>query len=210
MSWQTFINKIKPDGKAFGTSGLLNYTQILFDVMATAFQIAVDYANLHINDQVWYVNENFDPVPWEARYGITPPEFATLTQRREVVRAYMLYPQSSNRLSLDYMQGELDNLGIVGATLSYNSTGASTGLLHANDFADEKAEFSLGALTYNSFIASGSIDSNYYNNIIKLLLSLKPLQVALYDQLEAGEVLAYDEDYALAIDDDTTLAILTL
>lgn len=210
MSWQTFINKILPDGKAFGTSGIVNYTRTLVEVMAAAFQVVVNYANLQINDQVWYVNENFDPVPWEARYGITPPEFATLVQRRVVVKSYMMYPQSSNRLSLDYMQSEVDNLGVTGVTLSYNAAGANTGFLHANDSADEKAEFAMGALTYNSFIVAGSIDPNYYNDLIKLLLSLKPLQVALYDQLVSGVTLAYDADYALAIDDNTALAILTL
>ena len=41
-------------------------------------------------------------------------------------------------------------------------------------------------------------------------MSLKPLQVALYDQLDINLALAYDEDFALAIDDTTTLAIKTL
>jgi hypothetical protein len=207
MSWLNFILKIIPDGKAFR---VIEGTKILFEVWANAFQSVVDYAILSIDDQVWYVNDNFDPVPWEARYGITPPALATLEERRIVVKSYMLYPQSSNRLSLDYIQSEIDSAGFTGAIVEYNSSGDDTGLLHANDFADEKTEFSLGSLTYNSFIVSGTIQSNYYNDVIKLVMGLKPLQVALYDQLSVNLTLAYDTDYALAIDDTTTLAIKTL
>jgi len=207
MSWLKFIEKIIPDGKAFR---VIEGTKILFEVWANAFQSVIDYATLSINDQVWYVNDNFDPAPWEARYGIVPPALATLEERRTVVKSYMLYPQSSNRLSLDYFQEEIDNAGFAGAIVEYNSTGDDTGLLHANDFADEKTEFSLGSLTYNSFIVSGTIQSNYYIDLINLLMSLKPLQVALYDQLEINLAMAYDVDYALAIDDTTTLAISSL
>ena len=90
--------KIKPDGKAFRS---LKYTQILLQVLANAYKFVFDYAIFIINDQVWFVNDNFDPVPWEARYGIIPPALATLEERRITVRSYMMYPQSQNRLSRD-------------------------------------------------------------------------------------------------------------
>jgi hypothetical protein len=207
MSWFKFINKIKPDGKAFRA---IEWSKILFEVIADGLQEVINYADFQINDQVWYVNDNFDPEPWEERYNITPPPLSSLTERREIVRSYMLYPQSANRLSLDYMQSEVDNLGLPGITLDYNPTGDDTGLLHANDGADEKTEFSMGSLTYNSFVVSGTVQTTFYKDTIRLLMSLKPLQVALYDQLDINLALAYDEDFALAIDDTTTLAIKTL
>lgn len=207
MSWYNFINKIKPDGKAFRS--ILN-TKILFEVWANALQSVVDYATLSINDQVWYVNDSFDPEPWEARYNITPPVFSTLEQRRQVVKAYMLYPQSANRLSRDYMQQELDNAGYGAATLAYNPTGLEDGFLHVNDFGDEKISFNLGALTYNTFAVSGEVSASVYQDIIKILLSLKPLQVGFYDELTIHSAVAYDVTLALAIDDANTLAITTL
>ena len=207
MSWFKFINKIKPDGKAFRA---IEWSKILFEVIADGLQEVINYADFQINDQVWYVNDNFDPEPWEDRYGITPDSLSTLTERREIVRAYMLYPQSANRLSLDYIQSEVDNLGLAGITVDYNPTGDDTGLLHANDSADEKTEFSMGSSTYNSFVVSGIVQTIFYQDLIRLLMSLKPLQVALYDQLDINLALAYDEDFALAIDDTTTLAIKTL
>lgn len=207
MSWYNFIEKIKPDGKAFRS---IFYTKILYDVLANAFQLVIDYANLIINDQVWYVNDNFDPEPWEARYGITPPEFSTLDERRLVVKSFMLYPQSGNRLSLDYMQSVLDDKGYVGVTLSYNSSGIDTGYLHVNDFSDEKITFNLGSLTYNTFRVSGDVTAVFYEDIINTLMGLKPLQVGFYDELNVFSVVAYDETLSLAIDDDFTLVITTL
>lgn len=207
MNWFRFIEKIKPDGKAFRS---IEHSKILFEVMADAFQMVIDYAILSISDQVWYTNTNFDPSPWEARYGIAPPQFATLEQRRIVVKSYMLYPQSANRLSKDYIQSEIINAGFADVLVEYNSAGASDGLLHANDFADEKIEFSLGSLTYNSFIISGNITASYYNALIVLVMGLKPLQVALYDKVQIALALAYDDNFALAIDDNYTFAIDTL
>jgi hypothetical protein len=207
MSWSAFIDKIKPDGKAFRS--ILN-TKIFYEVIANAYQMAIDYVTLQINDQVWFVNDNFDPVPWEARYGIIPSQFATLSERRIIVKSYMLYPQSGNRLSKDYMQSVLNERGYSAAILDYNPTGANTGFLHVNDSADEKVAFTLGSLTYNSFIVSGDVTAVFYNDIIKTLMSLKPLQIGFYDNLRVLNAVAYDNDYALAIDDNFAIAITNL
>lgn len=207
MSWLSFINKIKPDGKAFAS---IRYTLTLFEVIADGFQMVVDYAVLEINDQVWYVNDNFDPEPWEARYGITPPLGSTLEERRIVVKSYMLYPQSGNRLSLDYMQDQLDNAGYSDAVLEYNPTGTTDGYLHVNDFWDEKAEFSLGSLVFNTFRVTGEVAAVIYRDIIYMLMGMKPLQVGFYDELTVFSALAIDDTYALAIDDTYALAIETL
>lgn len=207
MSWYNFIEKIKPDGKAFRS--ILN-TKILFEVLANVFQLVIDYAKLIINDQVWYVNDNFDPEPWEARYGIIPPVLSKLGERREVVKSYMLYPQSSNRLSRDYIQDQLVSAGFTDILVEYNSSGVSDGFLRANDFGDEKISFALGSLTYNSFIVSGTVTGVYYAEVIRLVLGLKPLQVAVYDLISVAQAFAYDETLTLALDDNNALAITIL
>jgi hypothetical protein len=207
MNWYNFIQKIKPDGKAFRS--ILN-TKILFEVIANGFKLVVDYAIFNINDQVWYVNDNFNPEPWEARYGIVVPELATLEERREVVKSYMLYPQSGNRLSRDYIQDQLISKGFTDILVEYNSPGNSDGFLRANDFGDEKVSFPLGALVYNSFIISGTVTGVYYNEVINTVLGLKPLQVALYDKINIDQAFAYDETLALALDDNNALAITIL
>jgi hypothetical protein len=207
MNWLKFINKIKPDGKAFAS---IRFTLILFEVMADALKMLVDYADLEINDQVWFVNDNFDPEPWEERYGITPPFGSTIEERRIVVKSFMLYPQSGNRLSLDYMQSVLDDKGYSDAILSYNSLGTDSGFLHVNDFGDEKITFNLGPLTYNTFRVTGDVTAVYYQDIIFTLMGLKPLQVGFYDELNVFSAVAYDETLALAVDDNNTLAITTL
>lgn len=207
MDWLKFINKIKPDGKAFKS---IRFTLILFEVMADAFKMLVDYADFEINDQVWYVNDNFDPEPWEKRYGIIPPELSTIEERREIVKSYMLYPQSANRLSRDYFQEQLEAKGFTNILVEYNSSGDDEGFLRANDFGDEKSSFSVGPLTYNSFIVSGTVTGVYYNEVINTLLGLKPLQVVLYDKISVDQTLAYDETLALALDDNNALAITIL
>ena len=70
-TWYKFLMKIKPDGKAFRS---ILFSTIFYETLANAFQIVKDYAIFNINDQVWFVNDNFDPEPWERRYEITPPE----------------------------------------------------------------------------------------------------------------------------------------
>lgn len=207
LPWYNFLLKIKPDGKAFRS---LKYTQILFQVLANGYKLVMDYAILIINDQVWFVNDNFDPGPWEARYGIIPPEFATLEERRITVRSYMIYPQSQNRLSRDYILDTLVEAGYTNVDVEYNPTGANDGFLHANDFADEKVTFNLGALTYNSFILSGTISGTFYASALNLAMSLKPLQVAIYDKLEVEQAIALDDTLAIALDDTLAIAITVL
>lgn len=205
--WFSFIQKIKPDGKAYRAIGC---TQIMYEVIANAMQELVDYGISTINDQVWYVNDNFDPEPWELRYEIEVPEITTLDERREVVKGYMLYPQYLNRLSRDYIQIALNDLGYTGITVTYNPTGANEGFLRANDFSDEKDSFLLGSNTYNSFILEGTASESQYHSIIKTVMSLKPLQVAVYDKIQVQNSLALDINTDLALDETLTLAIQNL
>lgn len=206
MSWYNSILKLKPDGRAFRA---IEDTKIFFEVLDSFFQSIIDYAVLTINDQVWYVNSNFDPGPWENRYQVTPPENATLEQRRDYIKSIMLFPQSENRLSKDYFSDVLESSGFTGITLSYNSSGTPTGYTHANDIADD-SDYSIGSLSYNSFIVSGTVSATYYWQVLRLLMSLKPLQVVLYDDLEVHTAIALSDTLAWAIDDTLATALTTL
>lgn len=206
-SWYKFILKIKPDGKAFRS---IFFSKIFWEVLANAAEIIKEYAVLTINDQVWYVNSNFDPIPWEERYEITPPEFSTLEDRRQVVKSYMLYPQSQNRLSRDYIYNTLISAGYAGIDIEYNPTGLGEGFLHANDFSDEKSSFSIGSLSYNSFIISGELTATSYASAINLTMGLKPLQVVLYDKIEVLTAIAIDDSLVWALDDTLATALTTL
>lgn len=205
--WFNFIQNIKPDGKAYRSIGC---TKILYEVIANAMKEGVDYAVNTINDQVWYANDNFNPEPWEARYEIEVPETTTIEDRREVVKGYMLYPQYQNRLSLDYIQKVLNDQGYTGITVTYNPMGLNDGFLRANDLADEKLTFGIGALTYNSFILEGTASESQYNSIIKTVMSLKPLQVVFYDKIQVSASLAIDVNTAFAFDENLMLAIQNL
>jgi len=436
-NWYNFLVKIKPDGKAFRS---IFYSKILYEVIANGIDIVKNYAVFIINDQVWYVNDNFNPEPWESRYAIDVPEFSTLEQRRQVVKSYMLFPQYQNRLSLDYFQLSLNNAGYSGITVAYNTSfvsdssiritteilnagiqeieipnggyiddnydftfqaydlngyktfpvfvsksptsitfnldqqsivtittlkptaldslrtttelvlegvdqsitipfggyldtdyeimfqaydssgfetpiifksktntevlfdipqdvtvtlstfkpivddllritsdivdsgiqeieipyggyldtnydfsfqaydssghevypiyisktqskitlnipqqstvtlktfgiinnGDESSFMHANDFADEKAEFDIGLLTYNFFVVQGEISANLYKNVVSLLMSLKPPQVVMYDKLEVLQAIALDDNLAIALDDNLTIALTVL
>lgn len=206
-NWYKFLLKIKPDGKSFSS---ILFSKILYQVLANALEIVKDYAVFNINDQVWFVNDNFDPEPWERRYEITPPEAASLDERRQVVKSYMLYPQSQNRLSRDYIYDTLISYGYDGIDVEYNPTGLSGGFLHANDFSDEKSSFNIGALVYNSFILSGTLSATFYTSAINLAMSLKPLQIAIYDEIEVLTAIAIDDTLAWAIDDTLATALTTL
>lgn len=207
MNWYNFILKIKPDGKAFRS---IFFSKIFFEVLANAAKSIIDYAIFTINDQVWYVNDNFDPEPWEERYEITVPENATLEDRRNTVRSYMSFPQSMNRLSRDYIYDTLIGAGFEGVDVEYNPTGDNEGFLHANDFADEKSTFGLGSLTYNSFIISGTLSATFYVSAINLAMSLKPLQVAMYDKIDVLFAIALDENTVIALDSNLATALTTL
>jgi len=202
--WYNFINKIKPDGKPFRS---ILFSKIFYEVIAYGLNLISDYATYKITDQVWYVNSNFDPEPWENRYLINVPESATIEERRSVVKSYMLFPQSQNRLSRDYIKSSLINAGFTGIDIKYNPTGLNDGYLHVNDITDEKGVFNLGALTYNTFIIDGEITASYYWNALYLALSLKPLQLGMYDKLDILYTIALDDDFAIALDSDFAIAL---
>jgi hypothetical protein len=194
--WYKFILKIKPSGKAFRS---LSYTKIFFETLAYSFNLIKEYAVLTINDQVWYVNDNFNPEPWEERYQINVPELSTIEDRRKVVMYYMMFPQSENRLSRDYIQNSVIESGFENVLIEYNSSGDSDGYLRANDISDEKLTFSMGSLSYNSFIVSGNVSISYYYNAIYLIMSLKPLQVAMYDTMTIFNAFAIDNTNVYSI-----------
>lgn len=206
-NWYKFLLKIKPDGKAFRS---IRNSKILFQVIGNVFKTVIDYAILSINDQVWYVNSNFDPEPWEERYEITPPQNASIKERSDYVKSYMSYPQSKNRLSRDYIYDTLVSAGYGNINVEYNPTGAGDGFLYANDISDEKLSFSVGSLTYNSFIISGQVSATNYANCINLAMSLKPLQVVIYDKLQINTAIALNDSLAIALNDSLAIVLTKL
>jgi hypothetical protein len=204
QEWYKYILSIIPDGKAFRS---ILFSKIFYEVLAGGFELVKNYAVLTLSDQVWYVNSNFDPAPWEQRYQITVPENSTLAQRRTVVKSYMLFPQQSNRLSKSYIESSVIGAGNANVTISYNPTNINLGYFRANDISDEKAEFTIGTNIFNTFVAAGSIDETNYFSALKLILSIKPLQVGFYDTLDVNNTVCYDGTYALALDDNNTIII---
>lgn len=204
IDWYKFILKILPDGKAFRS---ILFSKIFYETIAYGLNLVKEYAVLTLSDQVWYVNDNFNPEPWERRYQITPPQFATLDERRTIVKTYMMFPQSQNRLSLDYIQQTMIEAGFTDVVIQYNPTGLDDGYLNANDISNEKLIFNMGTLTYNSFIISGLISVTYYYAALYLIMSLKPLQVAVYDQLAILHTIAFDNSNTIALDDNYTLTL---
>jgi len=203
-NWYKFLIKIKPDGKAFRS---ILFSKIFYEVLALGLKTISDYAITTINDQVWYVNDNFDPEPWERRYQINVPTDATLMERRMFVKSFMMFPQSKNRLSRDYLYNSLLENGFEFINIEYNSMNVNAGKLRANDINDEKAEFNLGANNFNTFILSGELPNvYYYQNAIYLIMSLKPLQVAFYDTLTFAQALAINDNLILAIDDNLAIS----
>lgn len=207
IDWYKFILKIKPDGKALRS---ILFSKKLYEVLAYGFSLIKDYAVLTINDQVWYVNSNFNPEPWERRFEIDVPEFTTLEKRRQVVKSYMLFPQSENRLSRDYIQRTLDEAGYTNLLVEYNPTNISEGYFRTNDISNEKLVFSLGTNDYNQFLVSGEIAASDYWNAIYLIMSVKPLQVGFYETIETNFAIALDDNFAIALDDNFALALTKL
>jgi hypothetical protein len=201
-NWYNFILKIKPDGKAFKS---ILFSKIFYEVLAYSLNLVKEYAVLRINDQVWFVNSNFDPAPWELRYQLNVPELATIEERRILVKSCMMFPRYSNRLSKDYIQNSLHDSGFSNLEIQYNPSNVTYGILRANDISDEKGKFAIGSLIYNTFIVTGNITEPYYYNAINLVHALKPLQIPFYDTIDVLNTLAFrdevlDDDYVFALD----------
>jgi len=206
-NWYRAILKIKPDGKAFRS---ILKSKIFYEMLAYGFNLVKEYAVLTINDQVWYINSNFNPEPWENRYEINVSEFATLDERRQVVKSYMLFPQSQNRLSRDYIENTLHESGFTELEIIYNPTGINSGFYRTNDIYDEKTSFSIGSLVYNNFIIDGTIGESYYYQALYLALSIKPLQVGCFDTIQVLNAVALDNNLAIALDDNLAIALTVL
>jgi len=200
-----YIELIRPDGRAFSS---VEDSEKYNEVLALQIDRVMEWMQ-EFQDQIWYVNDNFDPEPWEVRYDIDVSELATLQERREIVKSYMMYPQSDNMLSLDYIQSQLDLSGFTDITISYNETGIPTGKLHGNNITSTE-NYTIGSEPYNSLIISGTIQSYLYEKMLLLVMSLKSLDTVVYDTVTFDLTLALDETLALALDENLTLAFNTI
>jgi hypothetical protein len=205
MDAKQYIELLLPNGRAFNSvEDSEKYNQVL----ALQIDRVLGWIQ-YFQDQLWYVNENFDPEPWEKIYDIDVPELSTLEERRQIVKTYMSFPQSQNRLSIDYIQGQLDLAGFNTVTVSTNESGIPSGKLHGNN-TTETENFNIGTESYNSINITGTINSVYYDTMLLLLMSLKPLDTVVYDTVTFDLAIALDETLALAYDENLTLALKTI
>lgn len=202
MDAKQYIELLFPNGRAF--NGVLESDKF-YEVLGLQIDRVLEWIQ-DFQDQLWYVNDNFDPEPWEKRYDIDVPELATLDERRQTVKSYMMFPQTQNRLSIDYIQAQLDLAGFSTVIVSTNETGTPTGKLHGNNITDTE-NYAIGSEPYNSFNITGTINSVYYNQMLLLLMSIKPLDSAVYDTVTYETMLALDSSTGLALDSSTGLAI---
>lgn len=207
QNWLKFIQKIKPNGTAFRSLGA---TKHLFETLAYGLDLITNYAVYTLSDQIWYVNDNFNPELWERRYEINVPEYATIEERSQVVKSYMLFPQSQNRLSKDYIENSLILAGFTDIIVNYNTSEIIDGIFRINDFADETTSFVLGSKTYNTFIIEGEISESYYYDCISQVMALMPLQIGVFDKINVLNTLALNINNAIALDDDYAIAITVL
>jgi hypothetical protein len=202
MDTKEYVSLLFPNGRAYNNVG---DSELFNEVIALQIDRIVAQVQ-NFQDQIWYFNSNFDPEPWEKRYNIDVPLAATLEERQQTVKSYMIYPQSDNRLSIDYIQGQLNLAGFPNVIVSTNEAEASEGKLHGNNITSTE-NYTIGPDAYNSFIISGTLKVNYYEKMLLLLMSIKPLDSAVYDTVDVALAMAYDDDFALALDDDFVLAI---
>jgi len=200
-----YIELLFPNGRAFeSVEDQKKYNKVLALQIDRILSWIQDF-----QDQIWYVNDNFDPEPWEKRYNIDVPELATLPERRQVIKSYMSFPQSQNRLSLDFIQSQLTAAGFTDIVVSTNESGAVVGKLHGNNITDTE-NYLVGSESYNTIKITGTIQSYYYYEMLLLLMSIKPLDTAVYDDINFYLSLSYDETLALALNENLTLAFNTI
>jgi len=205
MSSLQFIELLFPNGRAFAS---VEDSKKFNKVLALQVDRILGWIQ-DFQDQIWYDNDNFNPEPWEKRYGINVPDFSTIEQRRQVVKSYMVWPQTNNRLSLDYLQKQLNNAGYTDVIISRNENGDVGRYIHGNNISLDE-NFTIGPDTYNSITLNGSIDITLYFDMLLLLMSIKPLDTVVYDNVEVYTAQALDDNFAIAFDDDFAIALTTV
>lgn len=201
MNAKEYVSLLFPNGRAYAG---VEDSEKFNEVIALQVDRVIGWVQ-DFQDQLWFINSNFDPEPWELRYNIEVPLGASLDERRQTVKSYMIFPQSANRLSLDYIQNQLIIAGFDDVLVERNPTGVPSGTLHANNITGNES-YTIGSEPYNSFNISGQLKANYYSKMMLLLMSIKPLDSAIYDTVTFDLTLAISETLALAFDETLTLA----
>jgi len=197
-----YVSLLFPNGRAYNNiEGSEKFNEVIALQIERVFLWIKDFQN-----QLWYANANFDPGPWEKRYQILVPENATIEERQQTVKSYMIFPISEYRMSLEYIQNELIEAGFEDVIVTRNPTGVASGTLHGNNITGTE-NYIIGPDAYNSFNITGNIKANYYEKMLLLLMSIKPLETAVYDSVQFVLALAIDETLALAYDNSLMLAI---
>ena len=116
MDAKEYVSLLFPDGRAYSN---VEDSKKFNEVIALQIDRVMSWVQ-EFQDQLWFMNDNFDPEPWEKRYEIDVPTAATLDERRITVKSYMIYPQSENRLAIDYLQNQLDIAGFSDVIIATN------------------------------------------------------------------------------------------
>lgn len=203
-----YINILFPDGVAYSNQF---ESEKLNNVIALYIDRVLNLIQENFQDQIWYSNDNFDPEPWEKRYKIDVVSGATLEERREIVKSYMLLPLLKERMSLDYLQNELNISGFGDVTITRLPNGSvdAEGFLHGNSISKDEI-YTANNYSYNSFQISGTLKSNYSEKMLLLLMSIKPLETVVYDSITFDLAIALDDSLTIALDDSLALAVGTI
>ena len=91
--------------------------------------------------------------------------------------------------------------GFSNVIASYNGAGETDFIrVHANNVSLTTEGYVTGPDTYNSLIISGTIASfEQYGKMILLVMSLKPLEIVVYDNISFDATLLLNENTALFI-----------
>ncbi len=199
-----YIDLLNPRGRAFA----INENHAAWNnVLANSMDRINDLIQLY-NDELYPVNDNFNLEEWEERYGIVPTPDQTDEQRREKVKQRIDYPNGfTNRSSLDFLQKQVTDAGFPFIILEYNGAGTTS---HIRTYANSSRvgeSYTVGADAYNSFVITGTCEPYQHDQLILLLLGLRPIDVIIYDDIDFNVAVAIDENTALALDSSTALAL---
>lgn len=204
MSTQKYIQLLRPNGRAYNGGGVR--TQ-LDEAQANVLDGMVSEVK-KVRSETYPTDDNFNISDWEERYSITPDSAQTIEERTAAVKAKMDFPLGRiNRLSLDFLQQQIEDSGFTGVTLEYNDDGdTEANRTYANSY-ELGEEFPTGVDTYNSIRLTGSITLQQHAQLIKLLVSIKPLEIIIYDDLDLYVSLLLDSTNALLLDSQYSILI---
>lgn len=199
-----YIQLSKPKGRAYADNEISGHRE---NVKALSIQRTIDKFQLY-NDSLYPINGNFPLTTWEDRFNITPLSGQTIAERTAEVKKKMDFPKGQmNRLSLSYIQSQLDYYGFDKIKVRYNDEEDVAGYIHGNNITTTE-RYSVNLNKYNSFIIIGELNSiESYSGMIRLVMSLKPVDCFIVDKVSYKTVLAVNSNTIFAINGTQALLL---